>query len=80
MEADGELARVPVLVRPFSGQECLLGMNALPALGLVTTRANGESSITKQGSDSKIVNVGMVESVSGPSSIGCFLEVEIDSK
>ena len=61
---------MPVLVRPFSGQECLLGMNALPALGLVITRANGESSITKLVSDAKIVNVGMVELVSGPSLIG----------
>ena len=64
VEADGESACVPVFVQPFSEQECLLGMNVLPALGLVITRANGEPLITKQESDSKIANIRIYTEIS----------------
>ena len=42
IEADGESACVPVFIQPDSEQPCLLGMNALPSLGLPFCRANGE--------------------------------------
>ncbi len=32
-----------MFVQPDSAQECLLGMNAIPFLGLVMTRSNGET-------------------------------------
>ena len=63
VEADGESAYIPVFVQPFSEQECLLGMNGFPALGLVIIRANGEPLITKQESDSKIANIRILKSV-----------------
>ena len=78
VEADGESAYVLVFVQPFSEQECLLGMNVLPALGLVITRANGEPLITKQESNSKIANIRILKSVSNPSLKGCFVEVGME--
>ncbi len=51
MEADGECTTVPVSIQPESEQQCLLGMNALPALGLTLSRTNGEPLIVKEGSD-----------------------------
>ena len=32
--ADGKFVQVPVFAQPFSEQDCLLGMNAVPGLGL----------------------------------------------
>lgn len=31
---DGRSIQVPVFIQPFSEQDCLLGMNALPGLGI----------------------------------------------
>ena len=41
IEADGESTNVIVFVQPDSKQQCLLGMNVWPALGLSIRRANG---------------------------------------
>jgi len=54
-----------VFVQPESEQQCLLGMNVLPALELTTCRANGKPLITKEGVDSFK---------------GCFLKVKVDSE
>ena len=40
--ADDLEVTVPVFVQPASEQECLLGMNTLPKLGVKVHRANGE--------------------------------------
>ena len=80
VEADGESVCVPVFVQPQSEQDCLLGMNVLPALGLEITRANGKPLITKIESESKVACVRLVKSLSIPSLKGCFLELEVDHK
>ena len=77
IEADGECVRVPVFVQPQSGQECLLGMNVIPALGLVITRANGEALVVKQDNDHRVAHVRLVESVSIPGLKGRFVELEV---
>ena len=77
IEADGECVRVPVFVQPQSGQECLLGMNVIPALGLVITRANGEALAVKQDNDHRVAHVRLVESVSIPGPKGRFVELEV---
>ena len=40
---DGKSARVLVFIHPNSLQECLLGMNVLPALGVTVHKANGDT-------------------------------------
>ena len=39
---DGESTTVMVFVQPNSEQECLLGSNVLPSLGITVTDANGK--------------------------------------
>lgn len=79
VEADGESVSVPVFVQPQSEQQCLLGMNVLPALGLAITRANGMPLIVKnQVSDHSISSVRLVQTESIPSLKGRFLEVEVN--
>ena len=39
--ADGVTAKVTVLVQPGSDQACLVGMNAIPKLGIRLLRSNG---------------------------------------
>ena len=51
IEVDGLLANVIAFVQPDSELQCLLGMNALPALGLTVRRANGENLILMKGND-----------------------------
>ena len=80
VEADGESVFVPVFVQPQSEQDCLLGMNVLPALGLAITRANGESLISKHEASSKVAHahVSLVQSSTIPSLKGRFLKVQPD--
>ena len=77
IKADGESTVVPVFVQPESAQQCLLGMNVLPALGLTMCRANGEPLITRVGDDSVVSYVRLVQSSTVPSLKGCFLRVEV---
>lgn len=60
IEADGESTVVPVFVQPGSEQQCLLGMNVLPALGLTMRRANGEPLVIREGVDPVVAHVGPV--------------------
>ena len=80
VEADGESVCVPVFVQPQSEQDCLLGMNVLPALGLAITRANGESLISKHEASSKVAHahVSLVQSSTIPSLKGQFLKIQPD--
>ena len=80
VEVDGESVCVPVFVQPQSEQDCLLGMNVLPALGLAITRANGESLISKHEASSKVAHahVSLVQSSTIPSLKGQFLKVQPD--
>lgn len=41
LAVDGKSTTVPVFVQPDSEQECLLGSNVLPALGISVVRADG---------------------------------------
>ena len=78
VEADGESTWIPVFVQPDSKQQCLLGMNALPALGLTMLRANGEPLIVKQESNPGVAHVRLVEAVTVPSLKGCLMKVKAD--
>ena len=64
MEADGESAYVTVFVQPDSEQQCLLGTNVLPALGLRINRANGEPLIVRKETEPIVAHVRLVQSSS----------------
>ena len=76
--ADGESVSVPVFIQPNSKQRCLLGMNALPALGFTMLRANGEPLITKSEKNPTVSMVRLVQGTTIPSLKGSFVKVEME--
>ena len=63
---DDYTVTVPVFVQPDSAQECLLGMNVLPQLGIKIHRANGKS-LQQVGGTPEKAEVRLVHSVVIPS-------------
>ena len=62
LEADCKSTCVSVFVQPNSKQKCLLGMNAIPSLGISVLRANGEPLISaSEPSSPKVANVCLVQ-------------------
>ena len=79
IEADGESACVPVFIQPDSEQPCLLGMNALPSLGLSFCRANGEPITCKfNPTQSLSANVCLIQTTHVPARTGKFLEAKLN--
>ena len=72
--ADGVTAKVSVLVQPDSEQDCLVGMNAIPKLGIQLLRANRMAIYTAQGSNNKS-SVRFVQACTIPGRKGRFLDV-----
>ena len=76
------LVTVPVFVQPDSEQACLLGMNALPLLGIEVRQSNGTlilPSELKPGNSSRttISKISLLTSAVVPSHKGCVLHAEI---
>ena len=73
---------VPVFVQPDSEQACLLGMNALPLLGIEVRQSNGTlilPSELKPGNSSRttISRISLLTSAVVPSHKGCVVHAEI---
>ena len=79
LELDDKRVSVPVFVQPNSSQICLLGMNAIPHLGIKVTRANGEVLCDQPEGDLRIARVSLLSAVSIPSNRGCCLEAKVDN-
>lgn len=79
IEADGKSVCVAVFVQPDSEQDfCLLGMHALPSLGLSFRRANGEPLICKY-NQSMSACVCLIQTTRVPRRTGKFVEAKVDS-
>ena len=66
-------------VQPNSEQKCLLGINAIPSLGISVFRANGEPLISAyKPSTPKIANVCLVQSTTIPSQKRRFVKPHVD--
>ena len=61
---DGQSANVPVFVQPDSSQDCLLGTNAMPFLGIKVVRGNRDVLLPPSGVDSVLQS---------PIQVGCYL-------
>ena len=48
LSVDGKVTSVPIFIQPDSEQDCLLGSNVLPALGISVVRVTGEPMIASQ--------------------------------
>ena len=80
---DGESVNVLAFVQPDSEQPCLLGMNAIPSLGITVLRRNGEhilsnSTRTEPKLEPRVARVSLVESVVIPGQKGRYLKAHID--
>ena len=79
---DGRSTTVPVFVQPDSEQECLLGSNVLPSLGITVVRANGESltaSIERE-SENEPAQVNLVQVTAIPGLRGCYVKAHVDQE
>ena len=74
---DGKSARVLVFIHPNSLQECLLGMNVLPALGVTVHKANGDT-LTPSVTQPEVATVRLVQAVRIPAMRGVFVEAQVD--
>ena len=77
--ADGSEVTVPVFIQPDSGQDCLLGMNTLPQLGVKVHHANGES-LRRSGVEEVKSQVQLVRAVVVPSHKAKFVEAKLDGQ
>ena len=79
---DGESVNVLVFVQPDSEQHCLLGMNAIPFLGITVLRRNGEHILSNPPSKPQlkpqVARVSLVESVVIPGQKGRYLKAHVD--
>ena len=80
LSVDGKVTSVPVFIQPDSEQDCLLGSNVLPALGISVVRANGHLLIasSKVLGQNETVGVNLVQATTLPGLNGCFAKVKID--
>ena len=78
ISVDGESISVPVFVQPGSSQPCLLGMNAIPALGFSLLSPKGQILIVRNDSKPKVSVVRLVQGVTVPSLKGSFVKVKAD--
>ena len=71
------MTSVPVFIQPDSEQDCLLGSNVLPALGISVVRANGHPLIasTKVLGENETV---LVQATTLPGLNGCFAKANVD--
>lgn len=75
LETDYKSTCVSVL---SSEQKCLLGMNAIPSLGISVLKANGDPLILASEPSSKVVNVCLVQSTTIPCQKGRFVKAHVD--
>jgi len=75
VEVDGRSAKVPVFIQPDSEQQCLLGMNAFPKLGIKLLRPNGESLVADLTTAASVAAVHFVQAERIPGRKGRFLDV-----
>ena len=76
---EGDCKSICVFVQPNSEQKCLLGMNAIPSLGISVLRANGEPLIpASEPTSPKVANVCLVRSTTIPSQKGRSVKAHID--
>ena len=76
------MVSVPVLffIQPDSTQPCLLGMNALPALGLSFLNAKGKP-LQMAGQSVRIsARVSLIDCKSVPARASSFIEAKVESE
>ena len=79
---DGLSTTVPVFVQPDSEQDCLLGSNVLPSLGMTVTRASGTPVTASLESEDQpnAAHVNLVQATTIPGMKGCCVKALIGTE
>ena len=80
LSVDGRSTTIPVFVQPDSEQECLLGSNVLPSLGITVSRVHGEPLTASVGSESKPAQVNLVQATAIPGMKGCYVKAHVNQE
>ena len=68
---------VPVFVQPDSKQNCLLGINAIPLLGIQGSKPNGNSLLTPVPSEPDVSEISLVKAAAIPAQNGCIVRAKV---
>ena len=73
------MTSVPVFIQPGSEQDCLLGSNALPALGISVVRANGQPLVASSNvlGENETARLGLVQTTTLPGWNSCFAKAKV---
>ena len=80
LAVDDRSISVPVIVQPDSEQECLLGSNVLPSLGITVTCASGEPLTASVESENEPAQVNLVQATAMPGMKGCYTKACVDQE
>ena len=70
---------LPAFIQLDSKQECLLGSNVLPALGISVVRANGQPLVPRQDKGGvQVASVNLIQAAAIPGLKGCFVQARVD--
>ena len=68
---------VPIFVQPDSKQSCLLGINAIPLLGIQVSKPNGDSLLTLVPSLSDVSEISLIKAAAIPAQNGCIVRAKV---
>ena len=79
-EAGGQTVTVPAFVQPESEQQCLIGMNVIPLLGISIRRVNGEPLVLSADHKHNVAHVSLLKTITIPSMKGRFVEARVNEE
>ena len=79
VNVDEKSTFVPAFIQPEGEQECLLGSNVHPALGISVVRANGQPLVPRQDKGGvQVASVNLIQAAAIPGLKGCFVQARVD--
>ena len=80
LSMDDRSTTAPIFVQPDSEQECLLGSNVLPSLGITVSRINGEPLTASIESESEPAQVNLAQATAIPGMKGCYVKAHVNQE
>ena len=77
VQAGDKVVQAPVLVQPTSEQECLIGMNVAPGLGLLFLDAQKEPLLQVSPNTSETTSVSLIQTIRIPGRMGQFVQATV---
>ena len=77
---DSQSVTISVFVQPNSEQECLLGSNVLPSLGIAVTHASGKPLTAAVENNTTPAHVNLVQATALLGIKECYVKVQVDTE